>query len=54
MHARERGGPDNLIYFIADLLFAQKHATGLTYGAKSYSNADVIKALNTGIVFSRW
>ena len=34
VHARERGGPDNLIYFIADLLFAQKHSTGLTYGAK--------------------
>jgi murein tripeptide amidase MpaA len=51
VHARERGGPDNLIYFIADLLFAQKHATGLTYGAKTYSKADVAKALKTGIVF---
>ena len=51
VHARERGGPDNLVYFIADLLFAQKHAVGLTYGAKSFSNADVIKALKTGIVF---
>lgn len=51
VHARERGGPDNLIYFIADLLYAQKHGTGLTYGAKTYTNADVLKALNTGIVF---
>jgi murein tripeptide amidase MpaA len=51
VHARERGGPDQLIYFIADLLYAQKHGGGLTYGAKSYSHADVIKALNTGIVF---
>jgi murein tripeptide amidase MpaA len=51
VHARERGGPDLLIYFISDLLFAQKHSTGLRYGAKSYSNADVLKALNTGIVF---
>jgi hypothetical protein len=51
VHARERGGPDNLIYFISDLLFAQKHSTGLAYGAKSYSKTDVIKALNTGIVF---
>jgi murein tripeptide amidase MpaA len=51
VHARERGGPDNLIYFIADLLFAQKHSIGLTYGGKTYSNADVIKALKTGIVF---
>jgi hypothetical protein len=38
VHARERGGPDNLIYFIADLLFAQKHSIGLTYGAKNCSN----------------
>jgi murein tripeptide amidase MpaA len=51
VHARERGGPDNLIYFIADLLFAQKHSTGLTYGSRTFSNADVLKALNTGIVF---
>ena len=51
VHARERGGPDNLIYFIADLLFAKKHSTGLTYGSKGYSNADVLKALKTGIVF---
>jgi hypothetical protein len=51
VHARERGGPDNLIYFIADLLFARKHSTGLTYDSKNYSNADVIKALKTGIVF---
>jgi murein tripeptide amidase MpaA len=51
VHARERGGPDNLIYFIADLLFAQKHSTGLKYGSKNYSNGDVTKALKTGIVF---
>lgn len=51
VHARERGGPDSLIYFIADLLFARKHSIGLTYGAKSYSSADVTKALKTGIVF---
>jgi murein tripeptide amidase MpaA len=51
VHARERGGPDNLIYFIADLLFAQKHGTGLQYGAKSFSNAEVLRALGTGIVF---
>jgi murein tripeptide amidase MpaA len=51
VHARERGGPDNLIYFIADLLYAQKHSIGLTYGAKSYPKADVLKALSVGIVF---
>ena len=51
VHARERGGPDCLIYFISDLLHAQRAGSGLTYGAKTYSNAQVIKALNTGIVF---
>ncbi|MCX5042137.1 M14 family zinc carboxypeptidase [Aldersonia sp. NBC_00410] len=51
VHARERGGPDALIYFIADLLHANKFGTGITFGARSYSNADVHKALNTGIVF---
>ena len=51
VHARERGGPDNIIYFIADLLLAQRHGTGLTYGARSYSAADVLTALSTGIVF---
>lgn len=51
VHARERGGPDNIIYFISDLLYAQKHGTGLTYGARSYSNADVHRALSVGIVF---
>jgi murein tripeptide amidase MpaA len=50
-HARERGGPDNLLYFIGDLLYAQKNGTGLTYGARSYSNADILRALSTGIVF---
>ena len=51
VHARERGGPDNLIYFISDLLYAWKHGTGLTYGARSFSNAEVLRALSTGIVF---
>lgn len=51
VHARERGGPDCLIYFIADLLHAQRAGSGLSYGSRSYSNADVITALNTGIVF---
>ncbi|KAF1358563.1 zinc carboxypeptidase A 1 precursor [Lizonia empirigonia] len=41
IHARERGGPDNLIYFISDLL----------YGNKTYTNSDVKKALGAGIVF---
>lgn len=51
LHARERGGPDALIYFIADLMAAKQNSTGLVYGSKSYSNADVLRALGTGIVF---
>lgn len=51
VHARERGGPDQLIYFISDLLWAQKHGTDLKYGNQSYSNALVLRALSTGIVF---
>jgi murein tripeptide amidase MpaA len=51
IHARERGGPDNLIYFISDLLYANEHRIGLTYGNKTYSNKDVKKALGAGIVF---
>ncbi|KAI0390216.1 zinc carboxypeptidase [Xylariaceae sp. FL0594] len=50
IHARERGSHDNVLYFISDLLYAQKHGTGLTYGKKSYTNADVLKALSAGIV----
>ncbi|KAJ1331486.1 carboxypeptidase T [Microdochium nivale] len=51
IHARERGSSDNLLYFISDLLYADKHKTGLTYGGRSYSRCDVSKALGTGIVF---
>jgi murein tripeptide amidase MpaA len=51
IHARERGGPDNLIYFISDLLYANEHRIGLTYGNKTYTNKDVKKALGAGIVF---
>lgn len=51
IHARERGGPDNLIYFVSDLLYANEHRTGLTYGNKTYTNKDVKKALSAGIVF---
>lgn len=51
MHARERGGPDNLIYWISDLLAANKAGSGLTYGAKTYTNAQVKSVLAAGIVF---
>jgi murein tripeptide amidase MpaA len=51
IHARERGGPDNLIYFISDLLYANEHRSGLTYGNVTYTNTQVKKALGAGIVF---
>ncbi|KAF2015250.1 Zn-dependent exopeptidase [Aaosphaeria arxii CBS 175.79] len=51
MHARERGGPDNLLYWISDLLAANKSGGGLTYGKKTYTNAQVKSVLAAGIVF---
>ncbi|KAI0127066.1 hypothetical protein BJ170DRAFT_630937 [Xylariales sp. AK1849] len=51
IHARERGSSDNLLYFISDLLYAKKYGKGLTYGSKSFTNANVLTALGTGIVF---
>ncbi|KAK3335591.1 zinc carboxypeptidase [Cercophora scortea] len=50
IHARERGGPDTLLYFIGDLLYADKHQTGLTYGGVSYTLDDVHSALLNGLV----
>ncbi|KAK2016196.1 zinc carboxypeptidase [Colletotrichum eremochloae] len=52
IHARERGASDNIIYFISDLLYANKHGEGLTFGGRAYSNCDVQRALSTGIVFT--
>jgi murein tripeptide amidase MpaA len=51
VHARERGGPDNLIYWISDLLAANKAGSGLTYGRKTYTSAQVKSVLAAGIVF---
>jgi murein tripeptide amidase MpaA len=51
VHARERGGPDQLIYWIGDLLAANKSGSGLTYGQKTYTNAQVKSILAAGIVF---
>ncbi|KAK4186194.1 hypothetical protein QBC35DRAFT_281378 [Podospora australis] len=50
VHARERGGPDNLIYWVSDLLQANKTGSGLTYGKKTYTNAQVKSILSAGIV----
>ncbi|OAA73705.1 zinc carboxypeptidase A 1 precursor [Cordyceps fumosorosea ARSEF 2679] len=50
IHARERGGPDHMIYFLSDLLYARDAGTGVTWGGKSYTNAQVRTALSAGIV----
>ncbi|KAH8734213.1 hypothetical protein BGZ61DRAFT_527575 [Ilyonectria robusta] len=51
IHARERGSMDSVLYFISDLLYANKNNVGLTYGTKTYTNAQVKTALSAGIVF---
>ncbi|KAH7304086.1 hypothetical protein B0I35DRAFT_445863 [Stachybotrys elegans] len=51
IHARERGSMDNILYFIADLLYANKNNVGLRYGSRTYTNAQVRTALSAGIVF---
>ncbi|KAI9149977.1 zinc carboxypeptidase [Paramyrothecium foliicola] len=50
IHARERGGPDNVIYFLADLLHARRAGTGVHYANRSYTNDDVVRALSAGVV----
>ena len=50
IHARERGGPDHIVYFLADLLHARDMGTGLKYGNKTYTHADVVKAVSAGII----
>ncbi|KAJ6781131.1 hypothetical protein PWT90_00712 [Aphanocladium album] len=50
IHARERGGPDHMLYFLADLLYARDKGTGIKYGGKSYTHEQVLTALSAGIV----
>ncbi|KAG9234008.1 zinc carboxypeptidase [Amylocarpus encephaloides] len=51
IHARERGSSDNLLYFLGDLLYANKNKLGLQYGGRTYTALEVRKAISTGIVF---
>jgi murein tripeptide amidase MpaA len=51
MHARERGVADSLIYFMADLLWADREGTGLAYNGATFTAAEVKKALGAGIAF---
>ncbi|OAA44455.1 zinc carboxypeptidase A 1 precursor [Beauveria brongniartii RCEF 3172] len=50
IHARERGGPDHMLYFLSDLLYARDAGTGVTWGGKSYTHKQVLEALSAGIV----
>lgn len=50
IHARERGGPDHMLYFLSDLLYAREKGIGLKYGSKTYTKEDVTTALAAGIV----
>ncbi|KAF6828986.1 peptidase m14 [Colletotrichum plurivorum] len=48
---RERGTPDSLIYFMADLLHARDTGEGLSYGDVSYTHKQVMQALDKGVIF---
>ncbi|PHH88051.1 hypothetical protein CDD83_8063 [Cordyceps sp. RAO-2017] len=50
VHARERGGPDFVLYFVADLLAARAEGSGVRYGSQTYTNEQVRTALSAGIV----
>lgn len=50
IHARERGGPDHVLYFLSDLLNAKKNGKGLAYGKQTYTKEQVEKALSAGVV----
>ncbi|KAG4274948.1 hypothetical protein FPRO04_08956 [Fusarium proliferatum] len=49
-HARERGGPDHVVYWLSDLLHARKAGKGLKYGKTTFTAAQVRKAVDGGIV----
>ncbi|TVY82085.1 Zinc carboxypeptidase A [Lachnellula suecica] len=51
IHARERGASDGLLFFVGDLLYANKNNVGLKFGSKSYTAAQVKTAMSTGLVF---
>jgi len=50
IHARERGGPDHLLNFLADLLWAERQGKGLIYGGMEYTAAEVRRARSVGVV----
>ncbi|KXH31380.1 carboxypeptidase A [Colletotrichum nymphaeae SA-01] len=51
VQARERGGPDSLLYFISDLLWADKHKAMLVYNTTTvFTLAQVRQVLSLGII----
>lgn len=49
MSGAERGGPDSILYFLSDLLRANRTGVGLVYGDRSYTKEQVVAALSAGI-----
>jgi murein tripeptide amidase MpaA len=50
IHARERGGPDHVLYFLSDLLSAGRTGRGVTFGGVTYTHAQVRAVLDLGLV----
>ncbi|PFH57265.1 hypothetical protein XA68_15308 [Ophiocordyceps unilateralis] len=49
IHGRDRGGPDNLVYLMSDLLWADRNNASLHYDSKEYSIDQVRQILAAGI-----
>jgi len=53
VHARERGGPEIGVAFVADLLWAYEHGEGLRYGGKEFTASEIewiVEGLNVFVV----
>ena len=50
IHTRERGGPDHLLNFASDLLYASRLNTPLHYGGSTYPPSAIHSALAQGII----
>ncbi|KAF4583012.1 zinc carboxypeptidase A 1 precursor [Ophiocordyceps camponoti-floridani] len=50
IHGRDRGGPDNVVYFMADLLWADRNNASLWYESREYSVEQVRRVLDAGVV----
>ncbi|KAG7130244.1 Zinc carboxypeptidase A 1 like protein [Verticillium longisporum] len=50
IHPRERGGPDHLVDFASDLLWAFQEKKGIKYGTVGYTASDVKRVVEAGVV----